>query len=336
MATDSAAGSGSDAASARVNRPQVQEAAMEAVGAPSQRARAEQESFAAREEQAEAHARDRGQRWGRHIGLGPASWYCVCGQWNGRRRGTCWACLAPRGTDAADALGSAAPGLESERSRATESPAPSAGEEQELAAGESSPASIASEKEEMTAGEAIAAGLICGHCWRTIPQDGVCGCTGSLQAAASATAAAQSAAQGDAELREAHGVEGPHGASQFDLIPKEFSKCQRIPQWTCPQCKRSNWRTRVVCQRCGVAHPAQAEHLSELVGEALRRQEQRLPAAAAARGSHEHAAARRVRTQASSSHEGGQTQWTSQEWRTWEKNQKRNWRRSARRAESGW
>ena len=174
MATDSAAGSGSDAASTRVNRPQVLEAAMEAAGAPSERARAEHKSFAAREEQAEARARDYRQRRGR------PSWYCVCGQWNGRRQDTCWACLAPRVTDAAIALGSAAPGLDMERSRVTESPATSAGEsageEQELVAGEASPASVASEREEMTAGEASAAGIICGHCWRTLPQDGVCGC----------------------------------------------------------------------------------------------------------------------------------------------------------------
>ena len=209
-----------------------------------------------------------------------------------------------------------------------EAPATSAGEEQELLAGEASPASVASEREEMTAGEASAAGLICGHCWRTIPQDGVCGCTGSHQAAASATAAAQSEAQGDAEPGAGSALElNP----QFNFIPKEFSKCPRIPQWTCPQCKRSNWRTRVVCQRCGVAHPAQAEHLRELVGEALRVQE-----AAEASGAHAQAAARRVRTQASSAHEGARTQWTSQEWQTWSKAQRRNWRRSARSAASGW
>ena len=300
---------------------------MEAAGTPSERARAEHEGFAAREEQAEAWARDHGQRRGR------PSWYCVCGQLNGRRRGTCWACLVPRVPDAAVALGSAAPGLELERSRATESPATSAGEEQDRSAGEASPDSVASEREEMTASEACAAGLICGHCWRTLPPDGVCRCKGSLQAAGGATDAARSEAQGD-------GVPGEGGAQEprprFDVIPKEFRECQRTPQWTCPQCKRSNWRTRVVCQKCGVAHPAQAVHLSELVGEALRRQEQRPPAAAEARGSHEQAAARRVRTQASSSHEGTQTRWTPQAWRTWGKNQKRNWRRGARRAASGW
>ena len=88
-----------------------------------------------------------------------------------------------------------------------------------------------------------------------------------------------------------------------------------------------------------MAHPDQAKHLSELVGEALRRQEHRLPAAAAARGSHGHAAERRVRTRASSSHEGEQTQWTFQEWKAWEKNQKRKWRHQKKATDnrqSGW
>ena len=300
---------------------------METAGTPSELARAAHEDATAQGEQAGAWARDRGQRRG-----GP-TWHCTCGQVNGCRRSTCWACLAPRVADAAVALGSATPGLELEHSRATESPVTSAGEEQARKAGAPSSDSVASERAAMTASEACAVGLICSRCYRALPPDGVCRCGGSPQAAGGAADAAQNEAVGD-EVPGTGGALEPR--SQFDIIPKEFSECQRTPQWTCPQCRRSNWRTRAVCQRCGIAHPDQAAHLSELVGEALRRQEQRLPAAAAARGSHEHAAARRVRTQASSSHEGGQTQWTSQEWRTWEKNQKRNWRRSARSAASGW
>jgi len=223
--------------------------------------------------------------------------------------------------------------------------------------------SAASERAAMTASEACALGIICGHCYRTFPSDGVCVCGrrrpeaedgvealaapsealgGDAPAAESGEDAQQLAragvpgaaheagqeAQSDGtEPPEERGMEGaPASRLPFGIIPKEFRKCKQEPQWKCPQCEQSNWRTRLICKQCGANHPEHARHLSELVGEAVRRAEHR------AEQGHGH-------SQASSSHEGERTQWTRQEWKSWEKNRSRNERRGrawARHAFAGW
>ena len=98
-------------------------------------------------------------------------------------------------------------------------------------------------------------------------------------------------------------------------VPREFRMCQHAPHWTCPQCGRSNWRTRTACHQCEQPHPDQASHTGALVEEALSRQEQE-QAATAGRGS-EHPAVRRIRARATSRSQGVVKQYTPQQWKEW-------------------
>jgi len=185
----------------------------------------------------------------------------------------------------------------------------------------------------MTASEACAAGLICCYCWRALPPDGTCCCKWQREEAVGRATVASCGAsddgwratrgveQGAVEPQASQAQQSESPARGDDGIPKEFRNCQRAPQWTCRQCSRSNWRTRLVCQRCEQPHPAQASHLGDLVEEALRWQEQEHATSESTSGnctwqnrSSGHPAARRVRGKSASSGQGGPTQWTRQEW----------------------
>ena len=121
---------------------------------------------------------------------------------------------------------------------------------------------------------------------------------------------------------------------RFIRIPKEFRNCQQAPHWQCPACGRSNWRTRLACQRCAQPHPAQAFHQAVLVEEALRVQEQEQPAAASQERTHP--AAKRIRARAAVQAQDGQQYWTPAQWKEWKRQQKSTATGpSARRPKSG-
>ena len=213
----------------------------------------------------------------------------------------------------------------------------------------------------MTASEACAAGLICNYCWRALTPDGKCcprrqeaeACvameekcvagggryhdlrdTGSPTLEPQASKALEPQAVSDASHADGEDGEGSQEAwspgpcadeagGQNEEVPREFRMCQRAPHWTCPQCGRSNWRTRLACQRCDQPHPAQASHQGVLVEEALSRQEQEQ--AATDGPSSEHPAVRRIREKAASRSQGGSKQWTPQQWKEWN-----GWKRQRR------
>ena len=129
---------------------------------------------------------------------------------------------------------------------------------------------------------------------------------------AAQTAAAEAAAEQEGAATAHQGARARQG------IPPEFRMCTQAPHWICPQCGRSNWRTRLACQRCHQPHPAQAAHQAALVEEALQQAfswQEREPSE-----NSRHPAARRIRAKAESrAQEGPQATYSATEWKQWRK-----------------